>query len=66
VQHRPSEVSIALATSAAAWTSNVKSLGIIFLLALAVFAYGLYSDITLTRCARGTITAALGLCSGSD
>lgn len=47
-------------------TSNVKSLGIIFLLALAVFAYGLYSDITLTRCARGTITAALGLCSGSD
>ncbi|MFT4276708.1 MAG: hypothetical protein QM576_10155 [Rhodopseudomonas sp.] len=47
-------------------TYDVKSLGIIFLLALAVFAYGLYSDIALTRCARGTITAALGLCSGGD
>lgn len=44
----------------------MKSLGIIFLLALAVFAYGLYSDITLTRCGRGTVAAALGLCSGGD
>jgi hypothetical protein len=44
----------------------VRSLGIIFLLALAVFAYGLYKDVTLTQCARGTITAALGLCGSGD
>jgi len=44
----------------------VKSLGAIFLLALAVFAYGLYADITMTRCVRGTITAALGLCARGD
>jgi hypothetical protein len=41
----------------------LKSLGAIFLLALAVFAYGLYADITLTRCVRGSFTAALGLCA---
>jgi hypothetical protein len=43
----------------------LKSLGVIFLLAVAVFAYGLYMDVTLTHCARGTLTAALGLC-GND
>ncbi|WP_263859008.1 MULTISPECIES: hypothetical protein [Rhodopseudomonas] len=44
----------------------MKSLGIIVLLALAVFAYGLYADITLTRCVRGSVTAALGLCAKGD
>jgi hypothetical protein len=44
-------------------SASLKSLGAIFLLALAVFAYGLYADITLTRCVRGTFTAALGLCA---
>jgi hypothetical protein len=45
---------------------SLKSLGAIFLLALAVFAYGLYADITLTRCVRGTFTAALGLCARGE
>ncbi|MGO3934036.1 hypothetical protein NP284_37720 [Rhodopseudomonas pseudopalustris] len=44
----------------------MKSLGAIILLALAVFAYGLYADITMTRCVRGTVTAMLGLCSNGD
>ncbi|WP_296517529.1 hypothetical protein [Rhodopseudomonas sp.] len=44
----------------------MKSLGAIFLLALAVFAFGLYSDITMTRCVRGTFMAALGLCAHSE
>ncbi|MDF3814353.1 MULTISPECIES: hypothetical protein [Rhodopseudomonas] len=46
--------------------SQLKSLGAIFLLALAVFAFGLYSDITMTRCVRGTVTAALGLCARGE
>jgi len=33
------------------------------LLALAVFAYGLYADITMTHCVRGSLTSALGLCA---
>ncbi|ABE40849.1 hypothetical protein RPD_3626 [Rhodopseudomonas palustris BisB5] len=45
---------------------RLKSLGIIILLALAVFAYGLYTDITLTRCVRGTVTAMLGMCANGD
>jgi hypothetical protein len=44
----------------------VKSLGAIFLLALAVFAFGAYLDVTLTRCVRGTFTAALGLCAQGE
>lgn len=44
----------------------MKSLGIIVLLALAVFAYGLYTDITLTRCVRGSVTAMLGFCAKGD
>jgi hypothetical protein len=44
----------------------LKSLGAIFLLALAVFAYGLYADVTMTRCVRGTITAALGMCARGE
>jgi hypothetical protein len=44
----------------------LKSLGAIVLLALAVFAYGVYVDITLTRCVRGTFTAALGLCARGE
>jgi hypothetical protein len=45
---------------------RLKSLGIIIVLALAVFAYGLYADITLTRCVRGTVTAMLGMCAKGD
>ncbi|ABD89276.1 MAG TPA: hypothetical protein VGC77_08310 [Rhodopseudomonas sp.] len=41
----------------------MKSLGAMLLLALAVFAYGLYADITMTRCVRGSLTAAFGLCA---
>jgi hypothetical protein len=44
----------------------LKSLGAIFLLALAVFVYGLYADVTMTRCVRGTITAALGMCARGE
>jgi hypothetical protein len=44
----------------------LKSLGAIFLLALLVFAIGVYSDVTLTRCVRGTVTAALGLCAQGE
>jgi hypothetical protein len=44
----------------------LKSLGAIFLLALAVFVYGAYADVTMTRCVRGTVTAALGLCAQGD
>lgn len=53
--------------SSARWKPDrLKSLGIIVLLALAVFAYGLYSDVTLTRCVRGTVSAALGLCASGE
>jgi hypothetical protein len=45
---------------------RLKSLGVMFLLAMAVFAYGLYMDVTLTRCVRGTVTAMLGLCAQGD
>ncbi|MBI5132435.1 MAG: hypothetical protein HZA66_23590 [Rhodopseudomonas palustris] len=45
---------------------RLKSLGIIVLLALAVFAYGLYTDVTMTRCVRGTVTAMLGLCAKGE
>ncbi|WP_322516161.1 hypothetical protein SR870_00820 [Rhodopseudomonas palustris] len=44
----------------------MKSLGIIVLLALAAFAYGLYADITMTRCVRGSVTAMLGMCAKGD
>ncbi|WP_022720549.1 hypothetical protein [Rhodopseudomonas sp. B29] len=44
----------------------MKSLGLIFVLALALFSYGLYMDITLTRCVRGSVTAMLGLCSQGE
>ncbi|MGP9810215.1 hypothetical protein ACTZWT_01735 [Rhodopseudomonas sp. NSM] len=45
---------------------GLKSLGIIVLLALAAFAYGLYADITMTRCVRGSVTAMLGMCAKGD
>jgi hypothetical protein len=45
---------------------RLKSLGIIVLLALAAFAYGLYADVTLTRCVRGSVSSALGLCAKGD
>jgi len=38
----------------------------IFLLAVSAFVYGLYMDVTLTHCARGTLTAALGMCAKGD
>jgi hypothetical protein len=44
----------------------LKSLSVILLLALVAFAYGFYADLILTRCARGSITAALGLCAQGD
>jgi hypothetical protein len=41
----------------------VRWLGAIFLLALIAIAFAIYSDITMTRCAKGSFFAVLGWCS---
>jgi hypothetical protein len=38
-------------------------IGAIFVAALVVIAFALYSDMTMTRCAAGSFAATVGLCT---